>query len=43
MPRDQNEADRCLSELMEVLAEFERTLLPKLDRFYPETPDWFII
>jgi hypothetical protein len=43
MPRDQNEADCCLSELMEVLAEFERTLLPKLDRFYPETPDWFII
>jgi hypothetical protein len=42
-PRDQGETDACLSDLMEVLAEFERTLLPELDRRYPETPDWFII
>ena len=42
-PRNQEEADICLLDLMEALAEFERMLLPELDRLYPETPDWFII
>lgn len=42
-PGDQEEADICLLDLMKALAEFERTLLPELDRLYPETPDWFII
>jgi hypothetical protein len=42
-PRNQEEADAYLLNLMEALAEFERMLLPALDRLYPETPDWFII
>ena len=42
LPTNQQEADADLEDVMRVLSEFENTLLPSLDKLYPETPDWFI-
>jgi len=25
-----------------IISEFEKTLVPDLDAFYSETPDWFV-
>lgn len=41
-PTTQQEVDHILDHFMKVMAEFEDTLLPKLDAIYPETPSWFI-
>ena len=40
-PRNQQEADAVLEDIFLVLSEFEETLLPELDSFFPETPSWF--
>lgn len=41
-PTNQIESDACSEEMLSVISEFEQTLIPELDGFYEETPDWFI-
>ena len=41
-PINQQEADAFLENVISVVSEFEKTLLPSLDDLYPETPSWFI-
>ena len=41
-PTNQQEADAFLEDTLLVVSEFENTLLPSLDRLFPETPSWFI-
>lgn len=40
-PTNQAECDECADKLFAIVAEFEKTLLPELDAFYDETPEWF--
>lgn len=40
-PTNQQEADAFFQNVMQIVSEFETTLLPSLDILYPETPDWF--
>ena len=35
-------ADAFLENTLSGISEFENTLLPALDRLFPETPSWFI-
>jgi len=41
-PINQQEVDACLEDTLLAVSEFENTLLPELDRLFPETPSWFI-
>ena len=41
-PINQQEADAFLENVISVVSEFEKALLPSLDDLYPETPSWFI-
>lgn len=41
-PTNQQEADAFFEDTLLVVSEFENTLLPSLDRLFPETPSWFI-
>ena len=41
-PTNQQEADAFLEDTLFAISEFENTLLPALDRLFPETPSWFI-
>ena len=41
-PTNQQEADAFLENTLSGISEFENTLLPALDRLFPETPSWFI-
>lgn len=41
-PTNQQEADAFLEDTLLGISEFENTLLPALDRLFPETPGWFI-
>lgn len=41
-PKNQAESDACSHHILSIVSEFEKTLLPELDSFYSETPDWFV-
>lgn len=41
-PTNQQEADAFLEDTLFAVSEFENTLLPALDRLFPETPSWFV-
>lgn len=41
-PTNQAESDACSESIFSIVSEFENTLLPEFDAFYPETPDWFV-
>lgn len=41
-PTNQQEADAYMEDILSVVSEFEKTLLPELDSMFPETPSWFI-
>ena len=41
-PSNQAESDACSEKMFSNISEFEQTLLPELDIFYEETPNWFI-
>lgn len=41
-PTNQAESDKCSEKMLLVISEFEKTLIPELDTFYAETPNWFI-
>ena len=41
-PTNQAESDACSEKMLSIISEFEQTLLPELDVFYEETPNWFI-
>ena len=41
-PTNQQEADAFLEDALFAVSEFEKTLLPALERLFPETPSWFI-
>lgn len=41
-PTNQQEADAFLEKVLSIVSDFENTLLPSLDKLYPETPSWFI-
>lgn len=40
-PTTQTELEAMLGQAMEVVCEFERSLLPELDACFPECPAWF--
>ena len=40
-PSNQEESDACAEQMLSVMAEFEREMLPGLDSCWPQTPDWF--
>lgn len=42
LPTNQAESDECSEKMLLVLSEFEKTLIPELDPFYAETPNWFV-
>lgn len=41
-PTNQAEIDSCSEEMLSVVSEFEKTIVPELDAFYEETPNWFV-
>lgn len=41
-PTNQAESDECSEKMLSIFSEFEKTLIPELDAFYSETPDWFV-
>ena len=41
-PTNQAESDACSEKMLSIISEFEKTLVPDLDAFYSETPDWFV-
>ena len=41
-PTNQQEADAFLEDTLVAVSEFENTLLPELDRLFPEAPSWFV-
>ena len=41
-PTNQAESDQCTEKMFSLVSEFEKTLLPELDVFYAETPEWFV-
>lgn len=40
-PANQAELETVLGQAMDFVAEFERSLLPELEAFFPECPAWF--
>lgn len=42
IPTNQTESDVCSEKILSIISEFEKTLLPELDAFYEETPNWFV-
>ena len=41
-PTSQEEFDACAEQVLSVLADFEKEMLPALDACWPCTPDWYI-
>lgn len=41
-PTNQKESDACAEKMLAVIAEFEKAHIPELDKFYNETPEWYI-
>lgn len=41
-PTNQEESDACSEKMLSIISEFEKTLIPELDVFYEETPNWFV-
>lgn len=41
-PTNQEEFDACAEQVLSVLADFEKEMLPALDACWPCTPDWYI-
>lgn len=41
-PDNQAESDACSEKMLLVISEFEKTLIPELDTYYEETPNWFV-
>lgn len=41
-PTNQTESDACSEKILSIISEFEKALVPELDAFYAETPNWFV-
>lgn len=41
-PTDQQETDAFLENVVSIVCEWEKALLPALDEQFPETPSWFV-
>ncbi|MBR3763278.1 MAG: hypothetical protein IKK57_01840 [Clostridia bacterium] len=41
VPADQQELEAALDASMQIIADFEETMLPQLDECFPESPAWF--
>ena len=41
-PTNQAESDACSEKMLAIVSEFENSLIPELDAFYGETPNWFV-